>query len=59
MSVLPKEHDILVKDLEHCALLCVMVKNHCEGSPLMEQCDGALIKCDRLVPYPRRTSSPK
>lgn len=36
MSILTREHDILVRDLEHFALLHVMVRNHCEGSPLME-----------------------
>lgn len=50
-SSLTKEHDILVKDLEHFFLLCVMIRNHCEGSLLIEQCGSALIKCNACLSY--------
>lgn len=41
VSSLTKEHDILGKDLEHFCLLCIMLRSHCEGSPLIEQCGRA------------------
>lgn len=50
MLSLTMTHDILGKDLKRFSLLCIMVRHHCEGSPLIEQCDSTLIKCNELVP---------
>lgn len=50
-SSLTKEHDILVKDLEHFFLLCVMIRNHWEGYLLIERCGSAPIKCNECLAY--------